>query len=272
MRRIFALVYRHACLLRSSPIRIIELIIMPTVGLIVWGFLSNFLDRSDSTLAFAERDHAGEYVSALALLIGAALLWEVCMRSGMSFSLSFIEELWSRNLGHLFISPLTAGEWIIALALSAIVRTLIAVTPAALIVYLAFGYSLLTMGPILAMFLFNLMATGWATGLIVSACILRYGAAAEGLSWFGIFLLWPLSCVFYPLDILPDWLQPVAQAVPASSIFEAMRALLLGHVIRYDLIVHATLLNFAYFMFGVLIFVITSRRIRRLGLILQQVE
>ena len=50
-----------------------------------------------------------------------------------------------------------------------------------------------------------------------------------------MFLLLPLACVYYPVAMLPAWLQSVAWALPPTYVFEGMRALLIEHVFRADL-------------------------------------
>ncbi len=62
------------------------------------------------------------------------------------------------------------------------------------------------------------MVTGWAIGLAVAAMILRYGLGAESLAWVLIFAIAPLCGIYYPIAVLPDWLQLVAWWLPASHI------------------------------------------------------
>ncbi len=72
-----------------------------------------------------------------------------------------------------------------------------------------------------------LVLTSWSLGLIAAGVILRYGLGAEELAWSLAFLLLPLCCVYYPVSVLPDWLQPVALALPPTHVFEGMRSILL---------------------------------------------
>ena len=43
------------------------------------------------------------------------LLWDILFRGQLGFSISFLEEMWSRNLGNLMMSPLRPVEFITAL-------------------------------------------------------------------------------------------------------------------------------------------------------------
>lgn len=258
LRRVWAMMLRHLYLMRGSWPRIIELIYWPTVQVILWGFISQFF-RTNST-----------YVAqAAGVLIAGVLLWDVLFRSQLGVAVSFLEEVWSRNLGQLFVTPLRPYELMLALAGVSVMRTLVGTVPAALIAIPLYGYSIFSMGPPLIAFFVCLMIFGWAMGLAVSGGILRYGLGAENLAWLSIFALAPLSGVYYPISILPGWLQPVAWALPMSYVFEGMRAVMFEHVFRADLIVRALALDGVYLALGGAVFLGFFRVVRRRGLLLQ---
>ncbi len=239
LRRIYALVFRHVYLLRSSGPRILELVYWPTVQMILWGFITVFLVGHSSWIA-----------QASGVLLSGVLLWDVLFRGQLGVSLVFMEEMWSRNLGHLFVSPLRPFELGCALIVMSLIRTLIGVGGAALIAIPLFHYSIFNMGlPLLAFFL-NLIIMGWSIGLLVSGIVLRYGLGAESMAWIAIFAVQPISGVYYPISTLPTWLQYVAAVLPSSHVFEGMRAVLFDHIFRVDLLLHAVLLNAAYLTAG----------------------
>lgn len=239
LRRIYALVLRHTYLLRSSGPRILELVYWPTVQMILWGFITVFLMNHSSWIA-----------QASGVLLSAVLLWDVLFRGQLGVSLVFMEEMWSRNLGHLFVSPLRPFELGCALLTMSLIRTLIGVGGAALIAIPLFDFSVFSLGlPLLAFFI-NLIVMGWAIGLLVSGIVLRYGLGAESMAWIAIFAVQPISGVYYPIETLPGWLQYVAAILPSSHVFEGMRSVLFDHVFRLDLLLHAALLNVAYLTAG----------------------
>ena len=239
LRRIYALVLRHTYLLRSSGPRILELVYWPTVQMVLWGFITVFLVNHSSWIA-----------QASGVLLSGVLLWDVLFRSQLGVSLVFMEEMWSRNLGHLFVSPLRPFELGCALLTMSLIRTLIGVGGAALIAIPLFHYSIFSMGlPLLAFFI-NLIIMGWSIGLLVSGIVLRYGLGAESMAWIAIFAVQPVSGVYYPIETLPVWLQYVAAVLPSSHVFEGMRAVLFDHVFRADLLLHAALLNVVYLTAG----------------------
>ena len=239
LRRVYALVLRHTYLLRSSGPRILELVYWPTVQMVLWGFITVFLVSHSSWIA-----------QASGVLLSGVLLWDVLFRSQLGVSLVFMEEMWSRNLGHLFVSPLRPFELGCALLTMSLIRTLIGVGGAALIAIPLFHYSIFSMGlPLLAFFI-NLIIMGWSIGLLVSGFVLRYGLGAESMAWIAIFAVQPVSGVYYPIETLPVWLQYVAAVLPSSHVFEGMRAVLFDHVFRADLLLHAALLNVVYLAAG----------------------
>ena len=99
--------------------------------------------------------------------------------------------------------------------------------------------------------------------------MLRNGLGAESLAWGIMFLLLPLTCVYYPVSVLPDWLQTVAWLLPPTYVFEGMRALLIDKVFRADLMVQAFALNAVFFAAAVVVFLALLRSARREGTLLQ---
>ena len=213
--------------------------------------------------------HSSWVAQAAGILISAVLLWDVMFRAQISLFLSFIEEIWSRNLGHLFVSPLRPSELIAALLLVSLVRTLIGVGGAAILAIILFDVSVFSLGIALAAFFANLIVMGWALGLIVSGLVLRFGQGAESLGWAAIFLVQPISGVYYPISVLPDWLQPIAASIPSAHIFEGLRAILIDETFRMDLLLNAIALNVAFVVVSITIFFMILRYARIHGQLLQ---
>ena len=117
-----------------------------------------------------------------------------------------------------------------------------------------------------------LLAFGWAIGLAVSGVILRSGLGAEELAWAAIFIVAPVSGVYYPIAVLPSWLQAVALALPSAHVFEGMRALLVDGVFRWDHFWAAAALNVVYLALGAAVFAWSMRDARHRGTLLQMGE
>jgi len=260
-RRVAAMVLRYLYLLRGSWPRVAELIYWPTMQVILWGFITQFFMTHSTWLA-----------QAGGVLIAGVLLWDVLFRSQLGVAVSFLEEVWARNVGQLFVTPLQPYELMLSLAIMSLLRTLIGTVPAALLAIPLYAFSIFTLGvPLLAFFVVLIMF-GWAMGLAVSGCIMRYGLGAESLAWLAIFALAPLAGIYYPIATLPHWLQPVAWALPMSYVFEGMRAVMLSHVFRSDLMLEGLALDGIYILLGGAAFLGFFRIARRRGLLLQMGE
>ena len=259
--RVWAMLLRYLYILKSSWPRTIELLYWPTLQMLIWGFMSQFLRTNSSYVA-----------QAFGVLLGAVMLWDLLFRSQLGLSMSFLEEMWARNLGQLFVTPLRPYEWVISLLAMSVIRVTIGVVPAALLAIPLYHYSVFDMGLPLIAFLVVLMAMGWALGLAICGGILRHGMGAEGLAWTVIFAIAPLSCIYYPVTILPSWLQPFAWALPSTYVFEGMRAVMFEGSFRTDYLVTALALDLVYLALGTTIFFIAFRDARRRGALLQMGE
>jgi ABC-2 type transport system permease protein len=180
--------------------------------------------------------------------------------------------MYSRNLGNLFVSPLRPWEMIVGQLVMSIIRTLIGVGAACFFAWLLFSFSIFSLGfPLIAFFL-NLIICGWAIGLAVSGMVLRWGLGAEELAWAAIFLLAPVSGVYYPIAVLPGWLQTIAHVVPTSYVFEGMRAVLLEHQFRAELFWQALTINVLYMFAGVNLYLLAIGYARRHGMLMHMGE
>jgi ABC-2 type transport system permease protein len=92
-----------------------------------------------------------------------------------------------------------------------------------------FHLAFFSLGAPLAAFLLVLFVFGITLGILGSALVLRLGPASEWLLWPLPALLSPFAAVFYPLSVLPPWMQWVARVLPPAYVFEGMRGLLNGH-------------------------------------------
>ena len=260
-RRVGAMVLRYWYLLRSSWARLVELVYWPTVQMLMWGFLQLYIDQNSSF-----------FVRAGGAFIGAVLLWDILFRGQLGFSISFLEEMWSRNLANLMMSPLRPVEFISALMIMSIVRLAIGLVPVTILAIAFFHFNIYSLGFALAAFFALLMMTSWSVGIFVSGLVIRNGLGAETFAWSIMFLLLPLTCVYYPVAILPGWLQPIAWALPPTYVFEGMRALLIDHTFRADLMVEALAINAVLLIASFAIFMALLKSGRRAGSLLQSGE
>jgi len=255
-RRVGAVVLRHAYLMRGSPARIVPLFAWVAVDIVLWGFLTRYLNG----LSAARFDF-------VPVFLGAVLLWDFFGRVMHGVAMAFFEDVWSRNFLNLFASPLSVPEYVMGLVASSVATSLVGLAGMLVLATAAFGLDFLAYGVALVPFLLVLFAFGIALGIVSVALVLRLGPAAEWLIWPVPALLAPFAGVFYPLATLPEWMRAVSWALPPSYVFEGMRSVVAGQGVPVGDLATALGLCGVYLVLAAWFFVGTFRHARREGLI-----
>src|SRR5215471_16775814 len=198
-----ALVGRHLYLYRRSLPRIMEIFYWPFLDLVIWGFITVYLARFQSQIP-----------GFVTFFLGALILWDILFRSQQGITISFLEEIWARNLMNLFASPLKPSEFLAATMVMSIFKVTCVSIVMAVCAALFYSYNIFLIGLWLFPFVVNLVVTGWIVGVFTTSLIMRFGQEAEVLAWSMVFLFQPVSCVFYPLDVLPGWLKRSRGPIP----------------------------------------------------------
>ena len=259
--KIFALSLRHIYLIKGSFPRILDLIYWPTIQIFLWGFISKFFTLNSSY-----------FENTVGIILSAAILYDFLFRSSISYNMMFLEEIWSRNFTNLFIAPIKISEIISALTFTAIFRTLIGLIPAALLAIPLFGVSIFKIGIPLILLLTTLYIFGVTLGLLVTSGLVRFGPSFENIAWASLFFLAPLGCIYYPIDILPEWLQIIAKLLPLVHIFEEMRNILIHDILNYSQIFKAIIISLIYFIFGIVIFYLSYEGAKNRGTLINMGE
>ena len=241
--KIYALSLRHIYLIKGSFPRILDLIYWPTIQIFLWGFISKFFTLNSTY-----------YENTVGIILSAAILYDFLFRSSISYNMMFLEEIWSRNFTNLFIAPIKISEIISALTFTAIFRTLIGLVPAAFLAIPLFGVSIFKIGLPLVFLLISLYIFGVTLGLLVTSGLIRFGPSFENIAWASLFFLAPLGCIYYPIEILPEWLQLIAKLLPLVHLFEEMRSILIENLVNYYAVLKACIISLVYFIIGVIVF------------------
>ena len=261
LNKILALSLRHVYLIKGSFPRILDLIYWPTIQIFLWGFISKFFTLNSSY-----------FENTVGIILSAAILYDFLFRSSISYNMMFLEEIWSRNFTNLFIAPIKISEIIAALTLTAVFRTLIGLVPAALLAIPLFGVSIFKIGVPLIFLLITLYIFGVTLGLLVTSGLVRFGPSFENIAWASLFFLAPLGCIYYPIEILPDWLQIIAKLLPLVHIFEEMRNVLIHDIVNYYQILKAIIISFIYFVFGIIVFYLSYEGAKNRGTLINMGE
>jgi len=257
LRIVSALVMRYVFLYTRSPVRLVEMVFWPLVDMLVWGFLTVFLQRSTT----------GAFPQFITYLLGAMILWDILFRAQQGVAISFLEDVWTRNLLNVFVAPVRTAEYLGATFAVGLMRITVTATVLVVVGWFAYAFNIFTLEWWLLPFFFNLLLFGWALGMISTALILRWGQAAESQAWAVPFFIQPVVAVFYPVSVLPGWLQPVALAFPATHVFEGMREVMQTGTMNPMALVRATALNLVFLALAGGLFTWMLRHIRSRGLL-----
>lgn len=250
--RIAGMVMRYLFIYKRSVIRIAELIFFPLMDLLVWGFVTLYLEQITQS-------------KAVVFLLGGIVLWDIFFRAQQAVGMSVLQEMWVGNTLNLFVSPLRSYELVISTAIVGLIRALITATGLGLCAYLLYSFNLLEIGISLVPLFGLLLFFGWALGLFTASLILRYGEAAESLAWIVPFLVQPFAAVFYPVSSLPPALQTFSLFFPCTHIFEGMRSVLHGGGIPWQSMGNAFLLTVIWIALTGSYFAHTLSYVRRKG-------
>jgi ABC-2 type transport system permease protein len=254
--RVAAIVLRQIYLLRGSPVRLLPMVAWVAIDIVLWGFITRYLG-----------DLTGPRVNLTASLLGAVLFWEFMTRVMQGTTTAFFEDVWSRNFLNLFATPLRISEYLTGLVATGIGTSLLGLAAMLLLAIGVFGLDFMIYGVALVPFLLVLFVTGIALGIFGAAIVLRFGPASEWLIWPIPSLLSPFVGVFYPLAILPAWMQAIGHALAPSYVFEGMRAIVAGQPPPWQLLTIAAGLAAFYLGLAGVVFTGVYRHAIRTGLI-----
>lgn len=243
LHRVSALLVRHLYLYKRSVPRIMDVIYWPFMDLLLWGFLTVYLQKAGL-----------ETVNVVAVVLGALILWELLQRAQGGISIAFLEEVWERNLLNIFVTPLTVWEFLASTFSLAFVRIVIIGTIMSMLAWLFYRFNILSFGLSLVPLLLSILVFGWAIGLLTTSIIMRFGSSAQVLAFGFVFIIQPFSAVFYPVSALPPFVQPIAWALPSSHAFEGMRTIISGGTFPMGHLAAAFGLDILYLLLACVLF------------------
>lgn len=221
--RSFAVTYRYFLIVRGSYSRVFQIFVWASLEIILWGFLTKYLDEV-----------GGATFSFTPVLLGAVVLWELVSRAQQGVSTPFLEDIWARNLLNFFASPLSTIEYIFGLVMAGFVAWSAGLLFVTAFASYVFGFSLWSLGPAAFVFLLILFTFGLSIGVFAISMVLRYGQTAEWFIWPIPTVIAPFVGVFYPTSILPQWMQLISQVLPVTYVFKNLRSIVLENSFSVD--------------------------------------
>lgn len=251
LTRVFGIVLRHYFLTIHHLERFADLLIFPIVGLVLWGFLANYVQVQSSTLA--------------AFFLGGMILWIIFERVGTAVGIDFMYEIWERNLVNVLATPLTTLEFIGGLVLVAVVKVLVSLAAMIAIALVFYQFNIFLLGVSLVFFWLNLILFAITLGIFNIGIITKWGHSAGPLTWVLPFAIQPFASVFYPVSILPEFFQKVVWFLPISHVFEGMRYTFETRMFNGGEFMVSLGLNAVYFSLAIAFFVYMLKDSKKKG-------
>jgi ABC-2 type transport system permease protein len=253
--RIWAVILRHMYNFRRNLDRLVDAFYWPSLDIVVWGLTISAMARMGETT-----------VNQVVMIISGTILWFIMWRGQSEITVNFLEELWAENLTNLFASPLRLVEWMVGLCIIGLMKLAMTISLTSVLAYLLYQSNILDLGFWLVPFTLILILFSWAFGFLTTSLFLKYGTNVQTLAWAGAFILMPFSAVYYPVSVLPQWVQAVAAVLPTSYVFEGMRSIILTGQMSFDGIIKALLLNAMYLTIALWFFVRSFAEAKEKGL------
>lgn len=240
---VLGILYRNVILIRRSVPKLFSLFGFITVELLLWGFITLWIQ----TLAPGDPRY-----DFMLFILSAFIFWSMFDLSQRSFGISFLEEVWSRNVINLFAAPLKLSEVVLGFILVGVIQALLAFFYIVPVAFLLYTLNIWDLGFYIIPFFLNVLIFGWVLGMVSIGLVVRFGPAADILAFFIPFLLLPFSAVYYPVSTFPPLLQKLTFILPTRHMFEGMRTAITEGTIPLDSVFWAGIWNLLCLVLGFL--------------------
>lgn len=249
------MIIRYTTNMRHSFDRLSDMFYWPLMDLVLWGLTG---------LYFAKLNTGNP--NSVDIILTGVIFWLVIWRGQYEINLNLLAELWDRNLVNIFVTPLKLSEWILSLLIFGLLKMLVSLVFVAMLAFILYKYNIFMYGFFIIPVTISLLLTGWTIGFIIAGVLIRFGQKIQTLAWIGGAFLAPFSAIYYPLSILPNWVQKVALFIPSSYMFEGMRRFIATGNIPSETFLISFALNIVYLVLSVWFFVSMFNKSKRLGL------
>lgn len=235
IHRIYGITLRFMFYFRRSLDRLSDAFYWPTIDLLIWGITSSYL-----------KSYGQGFSQIVLLIISGILFWIIVWRAQYEITVNLLEDLWSKNLPNIFVSPVKFSEWVSSFIIIGIIKSILSFSFASFLAFLLYKINIFVYGFYLLPFFLLLILTGWWIGFLVVGVILRYGTKLQTLAWTAVMIISPFSAIYYPVSVLPEWAQKVAMIVPTSYVFEGAREVMNKGYLDLNKVYISLILNLIY--------------------------
>ena len=255
LHRINALLLKYYYITINRVDRLFDIIYWPILDLFIWGFTALYIQKLSD-------------VNVLSMLLGGVILWVFVWRASQDIAVFVLEDFWSRNLYHLFSSPVRLSEHLVSIIIMGFLRALVTFMLMWIVGIVFYSFNILDISPLLIAFSVLLLTLfGWAIGLFVAAFIFRYGQRIQVLAWSVTFLISPFACIFYPLSVLPGWAAKIAIVIPPTHVFESLRAMISGTPVNQAGLIYSLVSSILLFIAMAFFLEASFRKSKQTGLL-----
>jgi ABC-2 type transport system permease protein len=240
-KRIWALVLRYLYATRD-PSRIVEFVFWPMIDIGFYGLIALWGGAITHTTYLVQ------------IFVTALVLWQIIYRANFEICVNVMDEFLDQNMINLVASPLRNTEWVVSMLLSGILKSIFTLIFGAFVGWLFFKINVFSIGPTLYPFVVLCLISGWIIGFVGGGILILRGPKLQQLPWVVAMLGSLFSAMFYPVDILPKWMQWIAHSFPMSYIFQGMRMLLTEQTIPWNQLLISSLLSLFYLILSIKFF------------------
>lgn len=256
INRIYAIILRNIYTFKHNYDRVFDAFYWPTIELLLWGITSSYFVQQAPGLS-----------KLVAMIVSGLIFWMVVYRSQYETNISLLEDIWSKNLINIFISPLKFSEWIIAVLIIGIIKSFISFIFAAILVFVLYQVKIIIFSIYLIPFLFLLWMTAWTASFFIAGLIFRFGYKVQSFAWTLLSLITPFSGIYYPISFLPSWAQTISAILPTSYLFEGMREVINTGIVDSQKLVISFTLNIVYLILALIFLYRSYSKLLHRGLI-----
>lgn len=254
LHRIYGVLLRYTYNFKRSYDSLTDAFYWPLLDLLLWGVTSSYLQKT-----------TGASVNIILVFISGIVFWIIFWRAQYEITIGFMYELWNKNLVNLFVAPLRFSEWITSWIIMSVIKGAVSFLFAWAVALFLYKVNVFVYGIYMLPFIVVLAFSGWWIGFFICGILMRFGVKIQTIAWSVPWIFAPFSAIYYPVNVLPEWGQAIAHALPMSYVFEGMRQVMNTGVLDWNKLYIAMGLNLVYLILSIIFLKTGFNKILNIG-------
>lgn len=256
INRIYAIVLRNLYTFWHNYDRWFDAFYWASMDLLLWGLATTYMTHLSP--AFAK---------ITIVIVSGITFWYIVTRSQYETNVALLEDIWTKNLINIFVSPLKFSEWIIGVIIIGVIKAIGTFIVAMGVALLLYKINVMSYGLWLPVFIVLLLMTGWWVSFFITSAILRFGSKIQTFAWTLVALLAPFSGIYYPISVLPKWAQTISYFLPTTYVFTSIRQLITTGKFDSMNIFISFSLNILYISIGIVLLFSSYKKLLKIGML-----